>query len=50
MYNRLSYSLQTNITLVPEQCGLGEGVSTENAAFNLTEIKLKSTVLIINAC
>jgi hypothetical protein len=29
MYNRLSYYLQTNITVVPEQCDLGEEVSTE---------------------
>jgi hypothetical protein len=42
MYNRLSHYLKTNNILVPEQFGLGKGMSTENAAFELTECISKS--------
>jgi hypothetical protein len=40
--NRLSYYLQTNNTLVPEQFGLRKEISYKNAAFMLTDSVLKS--------
>jgi hypothetical protein len=42
MYNGLSHYLQTNNILVPEQFGFRKGISTENAAFKLTDGVLKS--------
>jgi hypothetical protein len=43
MHNGLSYYLQiNNILLVPEQFGFSKGISTENAAFKLTDSVLKS--------
>jgi hypothetical protein len=42
MYNRLSHYLQTNNILVPEQFCFRKGISTENAAFKLTDGVLKS--------
>jgi hypothetical protein len=42
MYSRLSHYLQTNNILVPEQFGFRKGISTENAAFKLTDSVLKS--------
>jgi hypothetical protein len=42
MYNRLSHHMQTNNILVPEQFGFRKGMSTEDAAFSLTENVLKS--------
>jgi hypothetical protein len=42
MHNMLSHYLQTNNTLVPEQFDFREGISTENAAFRLTDSVLKS--------
>jgi hypothetical protein len=42
MYNRLSLYLKTNNILVPEQFGFRKGISTENAAFELTDCILKS--------
>jgi hypothetical protein len=42
MYNRLGHYLQTNNILVPEQFGFRKGISTENAAFKLTDSVLKS--------
>jgi retron-type reverse transcriptase len=42
MYNRLSHYLKTNNNiLVPEQFGFRKGMSTENAAFELTDCILK---------
>jgi hypothetical protein len=41
MYNKLSIYLQTNNILVPEQSGSRKGISTENAAFKLTDSVLK---------
>jgi hypothetical protein len=41
-YNRLSHYLQANNILVPEQFGSRKGISTENAAFKLTDSVLKS--------
>jgi hypothetical protein len=42
MYNRLSHHTHTNNILVPEQFGFRKGKSTENAAFKLMNIVLKS--------
>jgi hypothetical protein len=42
MYSRLSHYLQTNNILVPEQFGFRKEISTENAAFKLTDSVLKS--------
>jgi hypothetical protein len=42
MYNRLNHYLQTNNVLVPEQSGFRKGISTENAAFKLTDSVFKS--------
>jgi hypothetical protein len=42
MHSRLSYYLQTNNILVPEQFGFRKGISTENAAFNPTDSALKA--------
>jgi hypothetical protein len=42
MYSRLSHHMHTNNILVPEQFGFRQGSSTENAAFKLTDIVLKS--------
>jgi hypothetical protein len=42
MYNRLSHHMHTNNTLVPEQFGLRQGKSTDNAAFMLSNSVLKS--------
>jgi hypothetical protein len=42
MHSRLRHYLQTNNILVPEQFGFRKGISTENAAFNLTYSVLKS--------
>jgi hypothetical protein len=40
--NKLSHYLQTNNILVTEQSGFRKGISTENAAFKLTDSVLKS--------
>jgi hypothetical protein len=37
MYKRLSHYMKTNKILVPEQFGFRKGMSTENAAFELTD-------------
>jgi hypothetical protein len=42
MYNRLSHYLKTTNILAPEQFGFRKGISTENAAFKLTDSVLKS--------
>jgi hypothetical protein len=42
MYNRLNHYLQTNNILIQEQYGFRKGISTENAAFKLTDSVLKS--------
>jgi hypothetical protein len=42
MYNRISHYLQTNNILAREQFGFRKGISTENAAFKLTDSVLKS--------
>jgi hypothetical protein len=42
MYNRLSHHMHSNNILVPEQFGFGQGKSTENVAFKLTDSVLKS--------
>jgi hypothetical protein len=42
MYNWLSHHMQTNNILVPEQFGFRKGMSTEDAAFILTDNVLKS--------
>jgi hypothetical protein len=41
-YNRLSHNIHTNSMLVPEQFGFRKGISTEDAAFKLTDNVLKS--------
>jgi hypothetical protein len=41
MYNRLSHHMHTNMT-VPEQCGIRQGSSIENAVFKLTDSVPKS--------
>ena len=42
MYSRLSQHLQTNYILAPEQYAFRKGKSTEDAAFRLPDIVLKS--------
>ena len=42
MYSRLSQHLQTNNMLAPEQYAFRKGMSTEDAAFRLTDNVLKS--------
>jgi hypothetical protein len=42
MYSRSSHPVHTNKIIVPEQFGLRQGSSTENAAFMLTDSVLKS--------
>jgi len=42
MYSRLSQHLQTNNILAPEKYAFRKGMSTENAAFRLTDSVLKS--------
>jgi hypothetical protein len=42
MYSRLNQHLQTNKILVPEQYAFRKGMSTEDAAFRLTDSVLKS--------
>jgi hypothetical protein len=42
MHSRLSHYLQTINILVPEPFGFRKGISTENAAFKLTDSVLKS--------
>jgi len=42
MYSRLSQNLQTNNILAPEQYAFRNGMSTEDAAFRLTDSVLKS--------
>jgi hypothetical protein len=42
MHNRLSHHLHTNNILVSEQHGFRKGISTENAAFRLTDSVSKS--------
>jgi hypothetical protein len=42
MHNRLNHYLQTNNLLAPEEFGFWKGMSTENAAFKLTDSVLKS--------
>jgi hypothetical protein len=42
MYNRLSHDLHMNNILVTEQHGLRNGVSTEKAAFRLTNSVFQS--------
>jgi hypothetical protein len=39
--NIVSHYLQTNSILVPEECSFRKGMSTENAAFKLTDSVLK---------
>jgi hypothetical protein len=41
MYITLSHDRHTNNILVPEQFGFRHGISTENAAFKLTDSILK---------
>jgi hypothetical protein len=41
MHTRLNQHLQTNNLLVREQYGFRKGISTENAAFRLTDSILK---------
>jgi predicted CoA-binding protein len=47
MHNRLSHYLQTNNILVQEHSCFRKGISTENAAFKLTDSVLKS---VTNRC
>ena len=42
VHSRLSHHLNTNNTLVPEQHAFGNGMSTEDATFRLTESVFKS--------
>jgi hypothetical protein len=42
MYNRLNHHLYTNNILVAEQHAFRKGISTEDAAFRLTDSVLKS--------
>ena len=42
MHSRLSHHLHTNNILVTEQCGFRKGISTEDAAWRLTDNVLKS--------
>jgi hypothetical protein len=42
MHNTLSHYLKTNNTLVTKQGGFRKRISTENAAFKLTDSVLKS--------
>jgi hypothetical protein len=42
IHSRLSHHLHTNNTLVPEQHAFGKGMSTEDAAFRLTDSVFKS--------
>jgi len=42
MYNMLNHHLYTNNILVPEQHSFRKGISTEDAAFMLTDSVLKS--------
>jgi hypothetical protein len=42
MYNTLSHHIQINNILVPEQFDFWKGISSENAAFRLTNSVLKS--------
>jgi hypothetical protein len=42
MHSRLSHHLHTNNILVPEQRGFRKGITTENAAFKLTDSVFKS--------
>jgi hypothetical protein len=42
MYSRLNQHLQTNNILVPEQYAFRKGMSTMDAAFQLTDIVLNS--------
>jgi hypothetical protein len=44
MHNSLSHYLQTNNILVPDQFGFRKEISTENAAFKLTDSVLKSVI------
>jgi shikimate kinase len=41
MHNRISHYLKANNILVPEQSSFRKGISTENAAFKLTDCILK---------
>ena len=42
MHSRLSEHLHTNNILVTEHCGFRKGISTEDAAFRLTDGSFKS--------
>jgi hypothetical protein len=42
MHSRLSHNLHTNNTLVTERHGFRGGISTENAAFGLSDSVFKS--------
>jgi hypothetical protein len=42
MYNRINHYLKANNILVPEQFGFRKGITTNNAAFKLTDCILKS--------
>jgi hypothetical protein len=42
MHSKLSQHFHTNNILVTEQCGFREGISTEDAAFRLTDSVFKS--------
>jgi hypothetical protein len=42
IYNSLNHHMQTNNLLVPEQFGFRKSMSTEDAAFKLTDNVLKS--------
>jgi hypothetical protein len=50
MHNRLNHYLQTNNVLISEQFGFRKGMSTENAAFKLTDSVLKSINQKIYTC
>jgi hypothetical protein len=41
MHSKLSHRLDTNYILVTELCGFNKGISTESAAFRLTDSVLK---------
>jgi hypothetical protein len=42
MHSKLSQHFHTNNILVTEQCGFRKGISTEDAAFRLTDSVFKS--------
>jgi hypothetical protein len=50
MYSRISHYLKANNILVPEQFGCRKGISTKNAAFELTDCILKSLNQKMHVC